>query len=451
MIFKRAVVIITSLIISGAIFLGSGCIKAVEEDVTIYKGTKIDGVDVSGMTAEEAESVLLASNEAQSKEQKYIIEADGKKVTLSSEELGITYDPKTAIEAAIQEAVAANKEDRVQEFYSERKIDEACAKAAIHEAAKELRREAKEPTAEYKGGAFIFKEGEDGFTVDEEEVLKEIKEAISGSSGASEKSVHIKAVAKRAEGDESADKMEEFKRGYEVIGEYTTYFNKDPYNAKNRVNNIVKAAALIDGKEVDPGAEFDTNDVLGDRNKENGWSEAPGIRDGKYEMEYGGGVCQVSTTLYNAALYACLEIVERSPHSWPIGYVPIGRDATISTGGPNLIIKNNTGSKITVSALIDAPEQSITVKIYGRKAEGTGYARVEIESRETGVIPAPKAEVIVDKSLAPGKKVQDRKARDGKTAVTERIYYDETGAEVRREQVAKSVYRAIGARVLKGA
>lgn len=436
---KRAAFTITLclyfLIICGVF---SACVSMPEKQAPIRDGVTIDGLDVSGMTAEDAMHELSELHSKALSVQRYVILSEGKEISFSANELGIEYDAQSAIKEALSAEEGAN-------IKSEPKADEEKAKAAIHSVAGKLNREPKAAHAEYKDGGFTFLEGEPGAELDEGALLDELYSSLASPE---EKKIELHAELTTKEAEKGG--LDNVKHDNTLIGEYTTYFNKDPYNAENRVNNIVKAAGLIDGVKVEAGKRFDTNAVLGDRNGENGWSKAPGIRDGKYEMEYGGGVCQVSTTLYNAALMACLEIAERSPHSWPIGYVPIGRDATISTGGPNLIIENNTESYITISALIDDEEQSITVRIYGRPSDDADYAKVDIESKETGTIPAPETEFIEDKSLSPGQKVTDRKARNGKRAQVERVYYDESGNELRRETVSEDTYRAIGARVLVG-
>ena len=126
-----------------------------------------------------------------------------------------------------------------------------------------------------------------------------------------------------------------------------------------------------------------------------------------------------------------------------MGYIDIGRDATISTDGPNLIFENNTGSPITVAAIVNDEELSLTVRIFGVKP--TDYARIEITSEQTGTIPAPATEYVKDKSLRIGEYVTDRKARTGKTAETYRTFYDENGNVLRTETVSKDTYRAFSA------
>lgn len=240
--------------------------------------------------------------------------------------------------------------------------------------------------------------------------------------------------------------LEQAKAEHQLISTFTTSFHQSPYNAKGRVFNIVKAAGLLDGVVVKAGGELNVNQVLGDRNQENGWDQAPGIRDGKYELEYGGGVCQVSTTLFNAAMLADLEITERHPHSWPVGYIDIGRDATISTGGPNLRISNSSGAPITVVTNVDEEADTLTVSLYGRPL--AGGKSIEIQSEQTAMLPKLKTEYILDTTLSDGTRVVDREGRAGKKSVTYKIYYDAEGNLLEKKIAYNDTYRSVRKRVL---
>ena len=150
-------------------------------------------------------------------------------------------------------------------------------------------------------------------------------------------------------------------------------------------------------------------------------------------QEYGGGVCQVSSTLYNAVLMADLRVTDRTHHSWPLGYVDIGRDATISTGGPNFKFQNTQEVPITIGAQTDKEKKKITISVYGRPlADGV---TIQISSKKVETLPEPETEVIVDESLAPGIQQVVREPRRGSVAVTYKEYYDANGNLLHKEQV----------------
>ena len=103
-------------------------------------------------------------------------------------------------------------------------------------------------------------------------------------------------------------------------------------SSADRISNVKKACGLLDGLVLIPGQTLSFNDTLGERTEANGWKPATAYANGEVRQEYGGGICQVSSTLYNAVLYANLEIVERACHQFQVGYLPWGMDATIYWG-----------------------------------------------------------------------------------------------------------------------
>ena len=146
----------------------------------------------------------------------------------------------------------------------------------------------------------------------------------------------------------------------ETIGEYQAISqSEDP----GRSENIRLATEAIDGTVIEPGGTFSFNDVVGNTSAERGYQEAAVIRNGEVAQGDGGGVCQVSTALYIAAVKADMEVVERHPHSVPSDYAPIGLDATIVYGSFDLRLKNNTDEPMIIHA--KAVGQTVDVSIEG--------------------------------------------------------------------------------------
>lgn len=146
----------------------------------------------------------------------------------------------------------------------------------------------------------------------------------------------------------------------QIIGQYQAISQSED---AARAQNIRLAADAIDGVVIEPGGVFSFNEVVGDSSAERGYQEAPVIRNGKVAVGDGGGICQVSTALYIAAVKADLDIVERHPHSVVSDYAPIGLDATIVYGQIDLRIRNNTEHDITIYA--KAVGQTVDVTIVG--------------------------------------------------------------------------------------
>lgn len=166
---------------------------------------------------------------------------------------------------------------------------------------------------------------------------------------------------------------------YVLRGAYTTGFASSP---KNRKYNIRFGADKINGTILKPGETFSTNEVLGKRTKKNGWKTATAYEGGEHVQQPGGGVCQLSSTLYNAALYADMEIKERRNHSMPVSYVDKGRDATINSVG-NIIdfkFRNNTSGDIIIIAYTDG--NTLHMEIYGIPFETDEYDRIEIRTKK---------------------------------------------------------------------
>ena len=133
----------------------------------------------------------------------------------------------------------------------------------------------------------------------------------------------------------------------ELVSEFST-----PYNCcEPRVTNIQQAAETLDGMIIEPGWAFSLNDALGPRTAERGYVEAPEILGGKLEEGFGGGVSQVSTTLYNAAFFAGMEILDHTPHQFWISRYPEGREATLSYGDIDLVFRNDWDAGVLIDAV----------------------------------------------------------------------------------------------------
>ncbi len=142
-------------------------------------------------------------------------------------------------------------------------------------------------------------------------------------------------------------------------------------SSKNRISNVKKACDALNGMVLLPGEIFSYNNSIGERTAENGWLPAPAYADGEVKQENGGGICQVSSTLYNAALYSNMEIVERECHYFQVGYLPWGMDATVSWGWPDFRFRNNNPYPIMIVAWVDDATNECCVQIKGTDVDHT--------------------------------------------------------------------------------
>lgn len=216
----------------------------------------------------------------------------------------------------------------------------------------------------------------------------------------------------------------------ELWSSYTTAFDSGDVN---RTANIRLSARRINGYIVYPGQTFSFNQVVGPRDREHGFKEALEIVDGEFVPGIGGGVCQVSSTLYNAVLLANLAIAERTNHSKPLGYVGIGRDATVVYGALDFKFTNDSGVPLMIMA--ETAKHKLTVGIVGPQALGV---TVELMSADRHVVP-PAVVKKQDPELYLGETKVDKQGKPGYEVTTIRLVRA-GGREVKREVLAKDRY-----------
>ncbi|MBM3450960.1 MAG: hypothetical protein FJX78_08300 [Armatimonadetes bacterium] len=219
----------------------------------------------------------------------------------------------------------------------------------------------------------------------------------------------------------------------QIVATYTTRFP----NVPNRNFNIGLAARALRGRLLDTGQTLSFNDAVGPRTRAAGYLEAPVIINDEFVPGDGGGVCQVSSTLFNAAALAGLKIEERSNHSSPVAYLPIGRDATVVYGYLDLKVRNEGAPLLLWAEVVG---RTLTISFYGAPRSGVEQVAVATSNIET--LPAP-AGVIErrDRDLPVGT-VKVIKARSGFRVTTWRVVHA-GGGGIRREVIACSFYRPV--------
>ena len=220
----------------------------------------------------------------------------------------------------------------------------------------------------------------------------------------------------------------------DLLSEFSTSFTSSNYN---RSTNISLCAARINGTVVLPGETFSFNGTVGQRTKAAGFKEAPAYVGGQVVQEVGGGICQVSSTLYNAVLYSNLDIVERTNHSFKPAYVKPGLDATVSWGGPDFKFTNNRDYPIKI--MTDSTDKILKVYIYGLKTDNDYTVELRADYLSTVY---PSTVYRKDSSLATGQtKVIDSGSSGCRTA-TYKILYDASGNVVSNECISRDTYSA---------
>ena len=186
----------------------------------------------------------------------------------------------------------------------------------------------------------------------------------------------------------------------------------------NRANNVELSAKKINGYILNPGETFSYNTVVGKRTRAAGFKEAGAYAGGQVVQEVGGGICQTSSTLYCAALYANLQIVARDEHGFSVAYVPWGMDATVSWGGPEFKFKNNR--EFPVKIVTRCENRKLTIEIWGTDTDGS-YVKMDYSAWTVYDTTYPDVAI-------------------GTKAVTYRCVYDKDGSLISRTKEANSYY-----------
>lgn len=218
----------------------------------------------------------------------------------------------------------------------------------------------------------------------------------------------------------------------DLLSQFSTSFTSSGYN---RSNNIILSSAKLNGLVLMPGEEFSYNQAVGQRTKAAGFREAGAYSNGKVVQEVGGGICQVSSTLYNAVLYANLEIVERTNHYFNPGYVKAGLDATVSWGGPDFRFRNNRNYPIRI--VTDTSGKKLKVYIYGLKTDDD--CTVVLDPRYISSVPY-KTTYQNDASLATGETRVISSGSNGCKTATYKYVYDKNGTLISSECISRDTY-----------
>ncbi len=232
----------------------------------------------------------------------------------------------------------------------------------------------------------------DGRELDVEETLRAIERAAFSPTDRTANLVVSRAAPERTTADANAMGITG------VVGSYTTTYGGTP----GRLHNVQLVAELIDSALVAPGTRFSFNDTTGERNAAKGFEEAPVIINGELESGIGGGVCQVSTTVFNAAFEAGLSIERRTNHALYISHYPLGRDATVNYPDLDLVFTNDTDHWLLLRTFVGSG--SLTVNLYGTP---TGR-RVETETSPLVVEGKVPWKRIDDPTLPKGEKVVEQ-------------------------------------------
>lgn len=401
----------------------------------ITPNVSIDGYDVGKMTLEEAATELKNAFDNNLSETYMTLIYGEKTWQLNYKDIDYSYD----YEKALAKAYSLTRQGSIIKRYVDsilvrmNKIDipigfsydkEKVAKF-ISDISKEIDSEPIDATIRLVSGKFQITDEKLGSRLDQEKAVKMVSEAIDRKSIANiELPVEvINAEITRADLSNITDKL----------GEYATSFNS---SNESRTYNIKLATKSVTDVLVRPGETFSLNKTIGPRLAKYGYRTAKVIINNEYVDGIGGGICQVSSTLYNAALLANLKIVERKNHSLPSSYVAMGRDATISGDYIDFKFMNNTPYPLYIYGEVKGSQ--VRFSIYG-KNENKGR-QIKIKTEILKKIE-PKVKIIEDSSLPIGTRIVEKKAIPGYVVRSYRVIV-ENGKEVLVEPLFTDTYRA---------
>ena len=275
-------------------------------------------------------------------------------------------------------------------------------------------------------GKFVFAGEENGFAIDQEKLIDDITQALA----AKDFDAKIEASGCSVAPEITAASAKE---QYKTIGSFTTNTTSN----KNRNTNVRLAAEAINGTVIKPGHEFSFNGTVGQRTEAKGYKGAAAYNNGEVVQEIGGGVCQVSTTLYNAVFKAGLKISYRRSHTFEPNYVTPGRDATVSYEQPDFKFINTSSTAIGLRA--SYADQKMTVSVYGIPILEDGITW-DLESKKVEDLGVPEPEYVEDQTLDPGVEKTTSKGSSGSRWETYKVVYKD-GKEISRELDHKTTYK----------
>lgn len=416
--------------------------RAQEEEETILPGIYIEEMSVEGMTASEAEEMVDAYVAELCARNIKLVTVNDNEITITPTDVGFYWCNREIV----QEAASIGQMGNIVQRYKAEKdlqfenkiydlefdIDKELLRHVLVDQCSVYNVEAENATLTRVDGQFVIEKGQIGCIINEEESINKIYEYLTGDWNGLDAEIEL-AVAI----DEPLGSIEELSRVKDVLGTFSTSFKT---SNSSRSANVRNGCELINGITLYPGEEFSTYNVVAPFTTENGYHMAGSYLNGQVVDSLGGGICQVSTTLYNAVLLSELEVTERHNHSMIVTYVDPSADAAISeSAGKDFRFVNNLEVPIYIEGYTTDDKQ-IVFTIYGeetREPEHSVVYQSEIISKTY-----PDSEVIYTDAAQPVGAISVQSAHIGYKANLWKIVY-ENEQEVSREMVNSSVYKMV--------
>lgn len=387
-----------------------------ESETEMQKEVQVDGISITGMSKSEAKAAIL-------KEFPWSMT-----VEYDSDQYKVTDLMAEKVDALLDEIYKDGSDPQESYTLDTSGLDEK-VKAEAAACGAKWDKKAKNGSIDKfdaASGKFVFAGEENGFAIDQDKLAADISQALK------DKKFDAKITAT---GSDVAPEISaaSAKEKYKTISSFTTNTTAN----QNRNTNVRLAAEAINGTVIKPGREFSFNGTVGQRTEAKGYKGAAAYNNGEVVQEIGGGVCQVSTTLYNAVFKAGLKISSRRSHTFEPSYVTPGRDATVSWDQPDFKFINNSSTAIGLRA--SYADQKVTVSVYGIPILEDGITW-DLDSKKVEDLGTPNPTYEEDQTLQPGAEVTKSKGSTGSRWETYKVVY-KNGKEISRELDHKTTYK----------
>ncbi len=447
-IFLASLVTVLLLAVIGGFYYNYTINKKMSEVVnidTIYNNIYINNIDIRGTTIEEAKNILNNTLLQPLHNKKLVFIYENKNWEISYSELQAGYNINDIVNQAYNIGRTGSLKERydiVTELQEkpinlslEYNFNKTILEDFIKKIALEINVEMKNSEFKRENGAFTGTTEQIGKTLDTQDA---IDRAVACISEQREETIEL-----AVENILPKYTKEYYNKMNNVIGTFSTIVSNP---SPGGVANIKLASSKINDLLLYPGEVFSSLHCLGPITSVSGYIEAPIFVDGKLDNGIGGGVCQVSTTLYNAVMFAELEIVARQNHSRPVTYVDKGRDATLAGDYIDFKFKNTTEYPIYIESYVEG--NILFVNIYGDEIHSPGRT-LKFESSVVEIIKPPAEKIVEDSTLPAGTRVVVSSAKTGEKVYVYKSIY-ENGNLLNRTHISTSTYRATQAEVKVG-
>ena len=391
---KKLVIAIGAVALVVIIFIGIMCMQFKGEKIA--KNTYVNGVNIGKLTKSQAKQELAKKYKLENVDFNY----NDKSWKVKSKDLNLSTD----LDKTVENAYNLNRKSAFFGNLSKTDVD------------------VKDATLDISGEKVKVIPDSDGLKMDISKSMENFDNQTKKGNYKNE--LVVKATPAKV-------KKEQLANIDTNLGTYSTTFKTSQIN---RSINIKLATDNISNVLLMPGETFSFNKHTGKRSKENGYKSAPVIMEGEMEEDYGGGVCQVSSTLYNSVLYAGLEIVNVKNHTIPSSYVPKGRDATVADSGIDFLFKNNLKHPVYIKNYVSGNQ--IVCNIYGSAED---KQNITISTKLDGVSQTTMKRVN-DPTMPKGKEKVDKSGRNAYSVSTYRTFNDANGKKIKTEKIANSYY-----------